>query len=167
VIIKSRANFVEFLKGKISTLYKEISASHVQVMINYQPRVDADLFDSVLEKNCQQEIYQGITLYGPHRDDLRFVIEDSLLSTHGSRGECRSFILSLKIAELDYYRQQTGNAPLLLLDDVFSELDLNRRHLLSQMLALHQTIITTTDLDHIDPAILSQAQIIKLEEKNG
>ena len=95
---------------------------------------------------------------GPHRDDLRFLLGERDLSAFGSRGQQRSAILALKLAELDLLGRSDGVAPLLLLDDVFSELDPERRaHLVRRIRALPQAFITTTALEDLDPALVAES----------
>jgi DNA replication and repair protein RecF len=86
---------------------------------------------------------------GPHRDDFTLFLDDKELAETGSRGEQRSAVLVLKIAELKYIEDRTGEKPLLLLDDVFSELDEKRQEKLGDLLENYQCILTTTALDHV------------------
>jgi DNA replication and repair protein RecF len=98
-------------------------------------------------------------LHGPHRDDLRFLANKRDLRTYGSRGQQRSAALSLKLAEVDAMTQETGAAPLLLLDDVMSELDARRRStLLAALNGVEQAILTTTDWEDFTPAFRQAAQ---------
>jgi len=106
-----------------------------------------------------REIAAGSTLYGPHRDDLRLMANGRDLRTYGSRGQQRTAALALKLAELEISRQSTGTTPLLLLDDVMSELDLPRRNMLVETLAtVEQAIVTTTDWADFTPDFQTQAQ---------
>ncbi len=108
-----------------------------------------------------RELLSATTLYGPHRDDLRFVVNARDLRLFGSRGQQRSAALALKLAEVRAMTEATGAAPLLLLDDVMSELDAQRRALLLQVLGdVDQAILTTTDWDDFTPAFRSQAQLL-------
>jgi DNA replication and repair protein RecF len=105
------------------------------------------IFSLQLEKHFQMEIYRGITLIGPHRDDLKLAINGVDVRKYGSQGQQRTTALSLKIAELELVKSETGEYPVLLLDDVMSELDESRRnHLLLFIGNKVQTFITTTDL---------------------
>lgn len=102
-----------------------------------------------LKNNRNKDIYRGSTSIGPHRDDLNFYINDVELKSFGSQGQQRSSILSLKLAELEFLKDETGEYPVLLLDDVMSELDKNRRDNLLEILQDKniQTLITATDKD--------------------
>jgi DNA replication and repair protein RecF len=98
----------------------------------------------------RREVAQGANVLGPHRDDLAFLAGGVDLATYGSRGQQRSVALALKLAELGYIEQETGDQPILLLDDVLSELDARRRaDLLAAVSGLDQVLLTTTDLDSL------------------
>ena len=108
-----------------------------------------------LAETAEKELWNGATLVGPHRDDVIFELGGRALSTFGSRGQQRTAILALKLAELELL-SVGGEPPLLLLDDVFSELDPERRaHLVRRIRELPQAIITTTTLDDLDPALVA------------
>jgi DNA replication and repair protein RecF len=113
----------------------------------------------------RKELLQGVCLLGPHRDDLEFLVNDVNMLTYGSRGQQRTVALSAKLAELAYMRACTGDEPVLLLDDVFSELDAQRRgHLLSEVLQHEQVLLTATDLTSFPAEILAQAHIYQVIE---
>jgi DNA replication and repair protein RecF len=107
-----------------------------------------------LAETAEKELWNGTTLVGPHRDDVAFVMAGRDLSAFASRGQQRTAILALKLAELDLVSEGDGRPPLLLLDDVFSELDPARRaHLVRRIAELPQAFVTTTTLDDLDPAL--------------
>ncbi|HYK95234.1 MAG TPA: DNA replication and repair protein RecF [Candidatus Dormibacteraeota bacterium] len=107
-----------------------------------------------LAETAEKELWNGTTLVGPHRDDLAFVMEGRDLAAFASRGQQRTAILALKLAELDLVTAHDARPPLLLLDDVFSELDPGRRaHLVRRIADLPQAFVTTTTLDDLDPAL--------------
>ena len=107
-----------------------------------------------LEETAEKELWNGTTLIGPHRDDVAFEMGGRDLSVFASRGQQRTAILALKLAELDLVTDYDGRPPLLLLDDVFSELDPARRgHLVRRIAALPQAFVTTTTLDDLDQAL--------------
>src|SRR6266849_4488127 len=111
-----------------------------------------------LREARRKEIHQGVCLLGPHRDDLEFVVNKVNMLTYGSRGQQRTAALSAKLAELAYMRASTGDEPVLLLDDVFSELDHWRReYLLLQVLQHEQVLLTATDLTGFPAEILAKA----------
>jgi DNA replication and repair protein RecF len=108
-----------------------------------------------------REILSATTMYGPHRDDLRFLVNGRDLRLFGSRGQQRSAALALKLAEVRAMTAATGAAPLLLLDDVMSELDAQRRSLLLQVLGdVDQAVLTTTDWEDFSPEFRAGAQLL-------
>jgi DNA replication and repair protein RecF len=112
-----------------------------------------------LESIRQDEINRGMTLIGPHRDDLRFLIDGIDVSLYGSRGQQRTAALSTKVAEVDLMKEVTGEMPVLLLDDVMSELDSVRRaQVINLVNEAGQAFLTTTDWDDYGPAFRSRAQ---------
>ena len=117
-----------------------------------------------LRETADKEIWNGATLVGPHRDDVAFISGERPLTEFASRGQQRTAILALKLAELDVLTALDGRPPLLLLDDVFSELDPERRaHLVRRIGALPQTIVTTTTADDLDPGLVAAATLWHVE----
>ncbi len=111
-----------------------------------------------LHETAEKEVWNGTTLVGPHRDDVAFEMGGRDLATFASRGQQRTAILAFKLAELDLLTDLDGRPPLLLLDDVFSELDPERRsHLVRRIASLPQTFVTTTTLEDLDPALRARA----------
>ena len=115
-----------------------------------------------LEKYAREEIASATTLVGPHRDDFKIIVNGKNIKTFGSRGEQRLAIFNIKIKELDYVLRATGHAPVLLLDDIFSELDHSNRHLILEQIPKQQTIMTTTDLHFVEKKALKDFQVIAL-----
>lgn len=110
-----------------------------------------EIFNTHLEKERDHEIRRGVSLYGPHRDDMTLKVNGIDVREFGSQGQQRTTALSLKIAELEFMKSEMGEYPILLLDDVFSELDTRRKkHLLEVIRDKIQTFITSTDLDILD-----------------
>ena len=114
-----------------------------------------------------QEVRRGVSLLGPHRDDLLFQLGELPMSAYGSRGQQRTAVLALKLAEVDLMTAETGDTPILLLDDILSELDVRRRGYLLNTIAGHeyQALITTTDFAGFDPGFLEKSAL--LEVRNG
>ncbi|HET8786245.1 MAG TPA: hypothetical protein VFM38_11460, partial [Candidatus Limnocylindrales bacterium] len=111
-----------------------------------------------LVDTAEKEIWNGSTVIGPHRDDIAFDLAGRDLAGFASRGQQRTAILAFKLAELDLLTQLDGHPPLLLLDDVFSELDPERRsHLVRRIAELPQAFVTTTTPDDLDPGLLAIA----------
>jgi DNA replication and repair protein RecF len=123
-----------------------------------------ETFRRKLDSRRDRELMAGNTLYGPHRDDMGFVVNGRDLRTYGSRGQQRTAALSLKLAEMETMTVDTGETPLLLLDDVMSELDETRRSMLLDVLAgVEQAVVTTTDWSDFSPEFLEQAQRLHVE----
>ena len=144
-LYKSRQTFLSHLEPIVKEKAEHISQKKLDLRIEYMERT-SDLGQRLLE-NRQRDIVVGTTSAGPHREDWHVLHENQQLSYSASRGETRTAILALKLAEIEYIQSKTEQTPLLLLDDVFSELDESRRHWLVDGLTDVQTIITTTDFD--------------------
>jgi DNA replication and repair protein RecF len=116
-------------------------------------------------RSCQaREVAAGTSLIGPHRDDLMFTVDGRDLRMYGSRGQQRTATLALKLAEMQMMREVTSENPLLLLDDVMSELDATRRHALLEALTdIDQVLVTTTDWSDFTPELLAQARRLRVE----
>lgn len=131
----------------------------------YQSGQVAEAFGAQLHAIRRQEILQGMTLIGPHRDDLRFSVGGVDLTIYGSRGQQRTAALALKLAEVKLIAQKVGEQPILLLDDVMSELDDARRGYLMQMVnGAQQAILTTTDLKAYSIEFLSAVTLLRVRE---
>jgi DNA replication and repair protein RecF len=129
-------------------------------------------FLECLQKLHREEIARGVTTVGPHRDELRFLGNGIDLGTYGSRGQARSAMLSMKLAEVDWMKAKSGQWPVLLLDEVLAELDTDRRDdLLARLLTSDQALLTTTDLDLFSEEFSNRSSIWyiragRLEEAN-
>lgn len=118
---------------------------------------------AALQQRQAEEIARGVTVVGPHRDDFRFIINGYDARIYGSRGQQRTAAIALKLAEVNLMRHHIGEPPVLLLDDILSELDHRRgAFLLESLLNAHQVLVTATSLDGFPPLFLSQAQIWKV-----
>ena len=124
----------------------------------------AELYTARVAEQLGREIEQGVSLVGPHRDDFAFVVDGVDLHDYGSRGQQRLAVLALKLAEAQFMRRETEEQPILLLDDILSELDPVRRgFVLAQAGKAGQTLITTTDLDDFGPDLLARATLVRVE----
>jgi len=113
-----------------------------------------------LKQIRSEEIARGVTTIGPHRDDLRFIINKADVSDYGSRGQLRTTLLALKLAEVEWMKDRTGEWPVILLDEVMAELDVNRRaDLLKYVDKDQQVLFTTTDLNFFTPEFLEGSDI--------
>ncbi|MDP1546808.1 MAG: hypothetical protein Q8L87_12355, partial [Anaerolineales bacterium] len=119
-----------------------------------------DGFLARLKEIRSEEIARGVTTIGPHRDDLRFIINKADVSDYGSRGQIRTTLLALKLAEVEWMKERTGETPVILLDEVMAELDTSRRtDLLKYVGENQQVLFTTTDLTLFSPEFASDAEI--------
>jgi DNA replication and repair protein RecF len=122
-------------------------------------------FREAISKLHSEEIKRGVTTIGPHRDELRFLGNGIDLGSYGSRGQMRTLILALKLAEVSWMFEKTGHWPVFLLDEVLAELDVQRRNdLLSHLVACEQAILTTTDLDLFASELIDHAHICRIQD---
>jgi DNA replication and repair protein RecF len=167
-IVGDRLRLLEELAGPLAAAHAEIApdeAARSALGLRYETNAPAtagetprDALARRLEETAEKEAWNGTTLVGPHRDDVSFVFDGRDLAAFASRGQQRTAILAFKLAELDLLTALDGRPPLLLLDDVFSELDPERRgHLVRRIAGLPQTFVTTTTLDDLDPALIEIA----------
>lgn len=166
-LASARLRLVKELNLQLSELYSKLAQNQTSLELFYTSDVSVDQYSSdllyKLERNQDVDLERGFTSFGPHRDDLTITINSHLAQEAASRGEVRTILLALKLAELGLVETQRGQPPLLLLDDVFSELDGARRRALTEALATHQTFITTTDADVVVQHFTDQARIIPIE----
>jgi len=123
------------------------------------------VFLDSLKAKQKEEILRGVTTIGPHRDELRFIVNDLDMGDYGSRGQIRTTMLALKLAELEWMKNQTGEKPVLLLDETLAELDQKRREkLLQAIIEGDQTILTTTDMKLFDHDFVDHATIWHIQQ---
>ena len=150
-----------------SIYYKIMKVSGLKVV--YKKSIDLktkEEFMSFYKENYYSDIEKGATNYGPHKDDFSFYIGEDDLKLYGSQGMQRIAILSFKLAEINLFKEIKGNYPIVLLDDIFSEIDLERRkNLLKFIKSNIQFIITTTDINNINGRIIERASVFTV--KNG
>ena len=146
-IIKKRRQFVEELNEIISEIHSRISGGKEHLVLKYEPSIDDIFFEDELMRAKSRDLKICQTTVGPHRDDLLFSIEDVDIRKYGSQGQQRTSALSLKLSEIDLVKRSIKNTPVLLLDDVLSELDSSRQNYLLNSITDIQTIITCTGLE--------------------
>lgn len=147
VLIRVRREFIEGLSGIILDIHRQLTGGTEQIELLYDENVTEEGFQEALARVHEQELRQHLTLAGPHRDDLRFMINGKDVRRFGSQGQQRTAALSLKLSEIELVRKKIKDQPILLLDDVLSELDAKRQNYLLSMLKNTQNIITCTGLD--------------------
>ena len=146
-IINRREKFIEQLNNIIEEIHGKLSGEREKLKIKYAPHVTADEFEDKLKNSLERDIKLKMTGTGPHRDDFIFYSNDIDIRVYGSQGQQRTAALSLKLSEIELVKQITRDNPVLLLDDVLSELDSNRQTYLLNNIGGIQTIITCTGLD--------------------
>ncbi|CAM3806474.1 DNA replication/repair protein RecF [Alkalicoccus chagannorensis] len=167
-VLARRCAFLRRLETWAAPIHADISRGREVLTIRYVPSIDTDEAASAAEHRQRlaaafegvqdQEMRRGTTQVGPHRDDLAFYVNDRSIQTYGSQGQQRTTALSLKLAEIELIYEKTGEYPILLLDDVLSELDEHRQtHLLRSIQGKVQTFVTTTSVDGIDYSLLGEA----------
>jgi len=146
-IIERRRLFVDQLNDIIYNIHKKLSGDREEIKIIYEPDIDEDNFLKKLGENQARDIKSKMTSVGPHRDDFGFIVGDVDIRKFGSQGQQRTAALSLKLSEIEIVKNINNDAPILLLDDVLSELDSNRQRFLLDSIGDIQTIITCTGLE--------------------
>jgi len=146
-IIEQRIAFVERINSQLNTAYDDIADTHDEVSVHYSHTFVGDIKQKLLnelESHIERDKMLGNTSVGPHRHDVMFEFNHSPALSIASRGEVRTIVLALKFLEVDIIEQLSGLKPLILLDDVFSELDLERQKALSDKTREHQIVMTST-----------------------
>ncbi|TVR23560.1 MAG: DNA replication/repair protein RecF [Anaerolineaceae bacterium] len=187
VIIAARQRFLRELEVAAQRTHHQLTGDKETLSLQYQPsftptadggqqlsfgvigldlhrEIDADTiapqFAARLEAERMESIHRGVTLSGPHRDELRLMINQRDAGLYGSRGQARTAVMSLKLAELAWMTERSGDPPVLLLDEVVAELDASRRaFLLDRIDGGVQTLLTTTELDIFTPSFLERAAV--------
>ncbi len=176
-IISQRQETITRINELAEPIHHQLAAGEENLFLKYISSIETDghtqhdndtenRFTEALGAIREKELARGQSLIGPHRDDIQFFINDVNIGHYGSRGQQRTVALSLKLAESKFMLNRTGETPVLLLDDVLSELDIRRReHLLETVSDYQQVLITTTDLDRFPADYLDGAE--KFEVRNG
>lgn len=168
-IANYRNSLVERIGQSLEDIYREISETDSTLDISYLVDVPLEDYSSKmnkkLEHNLQSDKEKGFTSIGPHRHDFVVSLNGQTASVAASRGEVRSILLALKMIELELLKSSLNKSPVLLLDDVFSELDGSRRKALTKRIASYQTFITTTDADIVVGNFLDKCKVIPLNKQ--
>ena len=186
-LIHDRIRTIQELERIAANIHRDLSGDQEVLRLSYQPAFDPlekdkfqysvsldtpldrsgisldeirNGFIRFLSKIRAEEIARGVTTIGPHRDELRFLSNGIDLGLYGSRGQARTAVLAMKLAEVDWIRSKTGQWPVLLLDEVLAELDpVRRADLLTRVLESEQALLTTTDLEMFSPSFVKQVQV--------
>jgi len=169
-IANLRWELVETINKSAEKLYRQLTGSKLSLRINYFSLVPIKQYGSKLlhqlELSVERDIERGFTSYGPHRDDLKILLNDFDVINKASRGEIRTLMLVLDIIQTQLIEAARDKKPILLLDDVFSELDGARRQALTKFLKSYQVFITTTDADIVIQHFTQSANIIPTQSNN-
>lgn len=177
-VLKYRYQFIEKLEAWSNKIHRAITKGKEDLRISYKSschfedevdKSDAEaLFPLLMDQyqaKREQELYQQTSLLGPHRDDMVFYINDKPVQTYGSQGQQRTTTLSLKLAEIDMMKEMTGKNPILLLDDVLSELDDERQtYLLRAIQDTVQTFLTTTNLSGVKRDLIKNPRVFQISQ---
>jgi len=157
MVVSYRKQLIETLTRYAQKIYREISGEDLS--LKYETSFSTrEEFAAKLRSALEREIEIGFTLYGPHKDDLEIAVAGKDIKIYGSQGQHRSAVLALKFAQADFICELTGEYPVLLLDDIMSELDSYRRAYLAEKIKEKQVIITCTDADNLSKS--SNAKLI-------
>ena len=163
-IIERRKIFTDQLNEIITDIHRNISGGRENLHILYDPNIDIEGYEEKLKRHREKDIRYKLTSVGPHRDDFVFYINDMDVKKYGSQGQQRTAALSLKLAEIKLVERIAGSTPILLLDDVLSELDGGRQNYLLNSINNIQTIVTCTGLDEFINSRIEINKIFKITE---
>ncbi len=176
IIYQSRKDYVDLINNYIDKNYNYISGESGLVvkyidnigLSDYSSSNIIKVYKEKLTKNYSRELQNGMTLYGPHRDDIIFELNNKDLKIYGSQGQQKVAILSFKLSEIPIFKNYSGFYPVLLFDDIFSELDIKKRNKLLKLINVNdiQSIITTTDIKNINKKNLDNAYIFEVKNAN-
>ena len=160
-----RAKTIAKISEKANLIHLKMSSTE-HLTIIYKPSVEPKMYEKIAFSHINEEIDKGVTLYGPSKDDYIFIINNKNIGEYGSQGQQKSALLSVKISLIDLIYEVKGTYPIVLLDDVFGELDKTRQNNLLQILKNNvQTIVTTASIADLDGRILKKANVINIAER--
>ncbi|MFI3173808.1 MAG: DNA replication/repair protein RecF [Bacillota bacterium] len=162
-IIKARTAFLERLGILCSQNMKTLTGGKDTLTMEYQPNCTKEQLANKIRDGRKRDILLGSTQYGPHKDDMDFLIAKKKVRLYGSQGQQRSTALAVKLAQIDFIKEETGESPVLLLDDVFSELDSNRQQYLMQYIGGLQSFLTCTGVEDWIRAYVDVKDCLRIE----
>ncbi|MCM1514403.1 MAG: DNA replication/repair protein RecF [Anaeroplasma bactoclasticum] len=166
-VIEERKKFIDNLNVFLGSIHNKISSTFETIKIEYLPSVKDGEIMKNLEKNFNEDLKKGYTNYGPHKDDYIFIINNKNIIHYGSLGQQKNMLITIKLAFVELIKSVKGDYPILLLDDVLSELDgIRQNNLLKAINSSVQAIISSATLSEINPDLLSKAKIITLEKRS-
>lgn len=171
VVYKLRYQYLKRINTDIDNIFKNITGQN-GIRILYKPNINFDKYEADVIKttmtkiykiNYQRELHLGMTIFGPHRDDFQFIYQENDMKLYSSQGQQKSAVLAYKLATISIFNEKSGTKPVLLLDDIFGELDLKKKNRLLKYINNDiQSIITTTDLKNISKNALATATIFSI-----
>ena len=165
-IYNERKKYVETINKYLKDIYKDITGKE-NIILKYDSFMDNDDRNELEDKFnmvYNNELFQKVTLLGVHKDDFSIFIDDVKINNYGSQGQHRIAVLCLKLAEIKIYEEEYNKKPILLLDDIFSELDSTKKTNIIKFIKNDlQVFITSTDLNNIDKKIIKEADIYKID----
>ena len=165
-IYNERKKYIETINKYLKNIYKDITGKE-NIILKYDSFMDSDDRNELEDKFnmvYNNELFQKVTLLGIHKDDFSIFIDDVKINNYGSQGQHRIAILCLKLAEIKIYEEEYNKKPILLLDDIFSELDSTKKTNIIKFIKNDlQVFITSTDLNNIDKKIIKEADIYKID----
>ena len=169
-IIRERIKYIESLNKYAEKIHSDITSGKEKINFKYISTIKdleniKENFYTLLEKNRSKDCDRGITSIGPHRDDFFVYINDIDTKSYGSQGQQRTAVLTMKFSSLEIIKELTGEFPVLLLDDVLSELDFNRKKYILSTIGQIQTVITCTGIEELYEYLDEKAKVFKV--KNG
>ena len=165
-VIRRRTFFVQELNDIIQEIHRKLSGGQEQIVLGYEANVQEEELEQMLQVHMERDMHLKTTTTGPHRDDLSFLVNDIDIRKFGSQGQQRTAALSLKLSEIELVKHRVHDTPVLLLDDVLSELDSSRQNYLLNSIENIQTLITCTGLDEFVSHRFSVNKIYKVSGGN-
>ena len=163
-IIERRKLFINQMNEIIGNVHEKLTGGRERIKLLYEPGVKEYSFEDLLKKNRERDIRMKSTTIGPHRDDICFMCENMDIRKFGSQGQQRTAALSLKLAEIELVKREINDTPILLLDDVLSELDKHRQNYLLDSIRDIQTLITCTGVEDFLNKNFHIKKILKVEQ---
>ena len=164
ILIKKRQDFIRLIDGMMREIHGKLTGQREEIQVLYEKNTEAEAFREALWSRRDRDIRTGSTSVGPHRDDMAFQINGVDIRRFGSQGQQRTAALALKLSEIRLIEQISGDKPVLLLDDVLSELDSHRQNYLLENISDIQTMISCTGLDDFVDARMHLDKVFNVEK---
>ena len=163
-LIRKRERFVRYISKESGSIHHDLTGGREKLQVTYDKNVEEDAFYRVVAENRKKDIINGTTSAGPHRDDLKLTADGIDIRRFGPQGQQRTAAISLKLSEIRLIENMTGEKPVLLLDDVLSELDSSRQHWLMDSMKDIQIMVTCTGLEEFINRRIKMDRVFKVEK---